>query len=213
MLLHILFDTLKVHDKTMNTMKLVMSMTLVLLTLSGTVSAQQSFQVSPEKSSIKWVGKKVTGQHNGSIGLSGGTLEVDDKTIKGGEFTIDMTSITVLDLTGDMKGKLEGHLNSDDFFSVAKFPAASFKITKAVATDSKDANYEITGDLTIKGITNPITFPAKVVLTKAGFITSGKFTIDRTKWDVRYGSGSFFEGLGDKTIYDDIELELYVVSK
>lgn len=195
----------------MKTLKTILSILAIVFGSLTMAVAQSSYGVNPEKSNLKWVGKKVTGQHNGIISVSDGSLTVNDGNITAGTFTIDMTSIEVLDLTGDMKGKLEGHLASDDFFSVANNPTATFTITKA---ESKGGNkFDITGNLTIKGITNEISFPAKVVLNKAGFIADAEFTIDRTKWDVRYGSGSFFEGLGDKTIYDDIELKLYVVSK
>lgn len=195
----------------MKTLKLTLVMVLAFVSL--TLSAQTKHAVNTSKSNLEWVGKKVTGQHNGDVKLKNGSLTTNGDKITAGEFTIDMTTLQVLDLKGDMNGKLLGHLQSDDFFSVEKHNTATFVLKSATAKKGENgANYEITGDLTIKGITNSITFPAKIVLSKAGFVANADFTIDRTKWDVKYGSGSFFDGLGDKTIYDDIEFSLYLTS-
>lgn len=195
----------------MKTLKLTFVM--ILATISLSLSAQTAHKVNTAKSNLEWVGKKVTGQHNGDVKLKSGSLTVSGDKITAGEFTIDMTSIRVLDLDGEMNGKLLGHLKSDDFFSVEKNNTATFVLKSATPKKGENgANYVITGDLTIKGITNSISFPAKVVLSGSGFVANADFTIDRTKWDVRYGSGSFFEGLGDKTIYDDIEFTLYLTS-
>ena len=195
----------------MKTLKLTLVMFLAVTSLS--LSAQTKHVVNTAKSNLEWIGKKVAGQHNGDVKLKSGSLTTQGDKITAGEFTIDMTSIQVLDLDGEMNGKLLGHLKSDDFFSVEKHNTATFVLKDAKPKKGENgANYEITGDLTIKGITNSITFPAKVVLAGSGFVANADFTIDRTKWDIKYGSGSFFEGLGDKTIYDDIEFSLYLTS-
>ena len=154
-----------------------------------------------EESSISWVGKKVTGKHNGTINLKEGALEMEDGQLTGGSFSIDMTSLVVSDLKGEYKGKLEGHLKSDDFFSVANHPTANFVINK-VSSLGTPGDYKVSGDLTIKGITKPIKFHANVADNQA----TAEITIDRSEFDVRYGSGSFFDNLGDKTIYDDFYL-------
>lgn len=185
---------------------------MALLFVSTFSFAQSSFDVNTDKSSLKWLGKKVTGQHDGTINIKSGTIETDGSKLTGGSFIIDMTSIKVLDIEdADYNAKLKGHLESDDFFSVASHKEAKFVITGVKKADGDQ--YTITGDLTIKGITNSISFPAKVIVKKSGVIATADFTIDRTLWDVKYGSGSFFDGLGDKTIYDDIAFTLYLVSK
>ena len=158
-------------------------------------------KVSVKSSSITWVGKKVTGKHSGTIDLKDGFFEMENGNITGGEFVIDMNSIACTDLEGDSKGQLEGHLKSDDFFGVENHPTAKLVITNAV----KDGNsYTVTGDLTIKETTAPISFD----LQQAGDNFTTTLTIDRSKYNVRYGSGSFFDNLGDKTIYDDFTLDI-----
>lgn len=158
-------------------------------------------KVSVKSSSITWVGKKVTGKHSGTIDLKDGFFEMENGNITGGEFVIDMNSIACTDLEGDSKGQLEGHLKSDDFFGVENHPTAKLVITNAV----KDGNsYTVTGDLTIKETTEPISFD----LQQAGDNFTTTLTIDRSKYNVRYGSGSFFDNLGDKTIYDDFTLDI-----
>ena len=151
-------------------------------------------------SSIVWKGYKVTGSHTGTLGLKSGSLTFDGDVLTGGEFVIDMTSLTCTDLTGDYAAKLNGHLMSDDFFGVEKFPTAALEITD-VKSSGKNS-YSVTGDLTIKGITQPVTFDASVYGKKA----TANLKIDRTLYDVKYGSGSFFEGLQDNLIYDEFDL-------
>jgi len=137
------------------------------------------------------------GQITGLIG--GGTDNNDTFT---GEFVMDMSSITVTDLSGENKGKLEGHLKSEDFFGVEKHPTAKLVITSAASKGN--GKYGIVADLTIKNETNPITFD----LEMNGDSAMTHLTIDRSKYNVRYGSGSFFDNLGDKTIYDNFELDV-----
>ncbi len=198
-------------------MKSIKFMALALLAVFsfGTVTAQTTHTVNPAKSSLKWLGKKVTGQHNGTVDVKSGSLTVNGEQITGGTFVLDMTTIKVDDIPQSDKGNasLVGHLKSDDFFSVDKHKEATFKITKVEAKAGENgATHQITGDLTIKGITHSITFPAKVILQNSGFVATAKFTIDRTKWDIKYGSASIFSGIGDKAIYDDIEFDLYITS-
>lgn len=158
-------------------------------------------EVNVSESTATWKGYKVTGSHDGTIALSSGFLMMDGKTLTGGEFVVDMTSITCADLeAGDGKEKLEGHLKSDDFFGVANHPTA-----KLVFTDVAELNktsYTVTGNLTIKDITNPITLVVSMFEGKA----TATMKVDRSKFDVKYGSGSFFDNLGDKTIYDEFDL-------
>ncbi|KLT65212.1 YceI family protein [Pedobacter sp. BMA] len=167
-----------------------------------------TYTVDAAKSTITWIGKKVTGSHNGTISLQSGTLNVDGKKVTGGTFTIDMNSIK----DADGSAKLEGHLKADDFFGTAKFPTATFVITKVTGSD---ANLTVTGNLTIKGITKPLSFPASVTVNTDGTVSAlaGKITVDRTKYDIRYGSKSFFDSIGDKAIDDNFEIGVKLVAK
>ena len=162
-------------------------------------------------STITWVGKKVTGQHNGTILLKSGSLEMQDDQLTGGRFTIDMTSIICEDLSGEYKDKLEGHLKSKDFFNVEVFNDATFTITKAVPQGV--GNYKVVGDITIKGITKEISFSTSLKNDNGKITATSDITIDRSNFNVRYGSGSFFDNLGDKTIYDNFDLSVTLVSK
>ena len=180
-------------------------------------SAVQTLKLDADQSVLNWTGTKVTGKHQGTLKLKSGSLQLDHGQIKGGAFDIDMTSLVDTDLKDpDYKTKLETHLRSEDFFSVAKNPLAIFKITsvKPIANAAAgQPNQEITGDLTIKGITHPVTFPAIVTLGKVKAEATGTVKIDRTKYDIRYGSGKFFQGLGDKLINDDFTIDLKLVSQ
>lgn len=164
-----------------------------------------------EDSKITWIGRKVGGSHNGSINLKEGALQMENGKIIGGRFVIDMTSITDEDLSGEYKTKLEGHLKSDDFFGVEKYPTATFEITEAIPQGP--GNYKITGNITIKGITKEIKFPAKVTEDNGVYTATANLTIDRSEYNVRYGSGSFFDDLGDKVIYDDFDLSVSISAK
>ncbi|MCU0345387.1 MAG: YceI family protein [Saprospiraceae bacterium] len=182
---------------------------LALVAFAFTTIADHT--VDTAASNIVWKGYKVTGSHTGNVKIKNGSLQVQDGVLKGGSFDIDMTSITCTDLEGDMAGKLVGHLKSDDFFGAANHPTAKFVITRALPQDSK-GNYKIIGNLTIKETTKEIKFFANVTTTGKPTAT-GKITIDRSEFNVKYGSGSFFDGLGDKTIYDEFELDVKLVSK
>jgi len=172
---------------------------------------QKTYKVDPAKSKSVWIGTKVTGTHTGNINLSGGTLKYDGKVITGGTIEFDLNSITCTDLTDKAyNDKLIGHLKADDFFGVAKFPTAKFEISKVVPKTGE--NYDVTGKLTIKGITQEITFPAVIKASAVTIVTVAKITVNRTKFDIKYGSASFVDGLGDKAISDDFVLEVNVVA-
>jgi len=178
-----------------------------ILGSSFTGKQSNSLKVNTAKSSLKWFATKVTGKHDGTVKLSSGSLLTDGKSVTGGSFDIDMTSLTVVDITDPgMNGKLLGHLKSDDFFSVEKNKTAHFEITKVTSKSGND--FDLTGKMTIKGITQEITFPATIITTAKEVKATAKITLDRTKWDIKYGSGKFFEGLGDKIIHDDFVIEL-----
>ncbi|TDG37899.1 YceI family protein [Pedobacter changchengzhani] len=166
-----------------------------------------AYIVDASKSTVTWIGKKITGSHNGTIMLQSGTLNVNGKNITGGSFVMDMTSIK----DADGSAKLEGHLKAEDFFGVVKFPTSNFVITKVLGLG---ANVKVEGNLTIKGITKPINFPA-IISVNNGVVSAlaGKIVVDRTKYDIRYGSKSFFDSIGDKAIDDNFELAVKLVAK
>lgn len=156
--------------------------------------------VNVEKSKVTWKAYKVGGGHVGSIQLKEGALMFDKGKLTGGEFVVDMTTLVPTDVEGESKSKLTNHLKSDDFFGVENHPTSKLVFTKAEAFNKN--SYTVTGNLTIKGITNPITLVVSVYDNKA----TATMKVDRAKYNVKYGSGSFFENLGDKTIYDEFDL-------
>lgn len=181
-------------------------------------NAGTTYKIDPAQSKMTWHGKKVTGEHNGTINISQGDILVNKNQVVGGNVVIDMNSMANLDLKdAEYNQKLMGHLKSDDFFSTEKHPEATFKInnvTPIKGAKAGAANYNVNGNLTIKGITKPVTFPA-VVNVQGNTITakSDAVTLDRTKWDIRYGSKSFFANIGDKAINDDFTVQFNLVAK
>ena len=181
----------------------------LLFLFSNSIFSQTLTQsINITKSNVKWYGDEITGkQHYGSLKFKEGNIiltgtgKISDKIISG-NFIVDMTSLNVEDLTGRAKNSLEGHLKSDDFFSVNKFNFAYLKILKS--NDPVNGVQTINGDLTIKGISHPVTFTMELNGKKA----KSNLIFDRTKYDVKFRSGNFFQNLGDKLIYDDIKLEV-----
>lgn len=170
-----------------------------------------TYTIDAKATTAGWVGKKVTGQHNGKVNVSQGTVTADHGAITGGTFEIDMNSITCEDLTEkEWSDKLVGHLKADDFFGTDKFPTSKFEVTKVTA--KKDNDYDVTGKLTIKGVTNEVTFPAKIKMDEKTMVVIAKINVNRTKYGIKYGSASFFDGIGDKAINDDFELDVNLVA-
>ncbi len=182
-------------------MKLI-SLLFTTMTLAFFTTVE-TMKVDIDKSTVEWKATKVTGKHNGTINLSDGELTFENEQLSGGSFTIDMSTIKVTDIQGQGAGKLEGHLKSADFFGVEAHPKATFNITK-VAPRGMDGEYRVTGDITIKGMTKEVKFNT----TAKDGVANATITLDRTDFDVRYGSGSFFSNLGDKTIDDEFTLEV-----
>ncbi|MEE4196141.1 MAG: YceI family protein [Bacteroidales bacterium] len=178
------------------------------LLLMSIFAFAQEVPVNIEQSELKWTGKKVTGEHWGYIQLQEASLMVKNDQIKSGVFKIDMRSMDCQDLENEKtNAQLIGHLKSDDFFSVDQYPVSTLKIKEA--TPFQQGFAEIKGDLTIKGITQPISFKAEQLVN--GY--KATITVDRTKYNVRYGSGKFFDNLGDNMIYDDFTLEVKIITK
>ncbi|MDQ4141146.1 MAG: YceI family protein [Bacteroidota bacterium] len=178
-------------------------------------AAVTTLEADPAASTITWTAKKVGGQHNGTVKLSKGSLQVNGKKLVGGNFVMDMTTITDVDITNEeFNKKLTGHLKSEDFFSVEKNPTSTFKITKAVPIAGAKAgapNYTITGDLTIKGITNPVTFPAAIKIDGTNAEATAKVEVDRIKYDIKYRS-SILGTAADKIIDDTFVMDIKLVA-
>ena len=187
-------------------MKNLKTLAIAILAFTTTTLVAQTKTINTDKSQVKWYGEKVTGKHDGTVDLSSGTMIFSKNKVVGGTFTIAMPTLAVTDLTEDQgKAKLEGHLKSDDFFSTTNHKEA--KLVFKTITAKANQMYTVTADLTIKGITNPVTFDLKANATTA----STTFKVDRTKYDIKFKSGSFFENLGDKAIYDDFTIAVNLV--
>ena len=188
------------------------SLGVLLLAFSLTTAVMaETKKVDVNKSKVEWTGKKLTGSHNGTINIKEGSLEVDNGKLSGGKVVMDMSSIKDVDITdAESNAKLVNHLKSDDFFSVATHPTSTLEITKVEGTTT---NHTITGSLTIKGITHPVSFTATSAKDGQSLVYDGDLTIDRSKFDVRFGSKSFFNDIGDRAINDDFTLDFHLVAQ
>jgi polyisoprenoid-binding protein YceI len=197
-------------------MKTVKNLTLVAIAIVAmsftSILNDGNHQINNQESKVAWIGKKVTGQHVGTVAIKKGELVIKNGQLQGGAFTIDMTSITSTDLEGEYLQKLNGHLKSSDFFGVDKFPEAKFVITE-VSPNGSNGKFAVTGNMTIKSTTQSISFDAQLVNNGDKIIAVADIVIDRSVYDIRYGSGSFFDNLGDKTIYDDFTLTVNLVTE
>jgi polyisoprenoid-binding protein YceI len=180
---------------------------------TNTLELVSTYSIETEKSRLVWKGKKVIGSgHTGTIKLSEGTLKTEGDTLTGGEFELDMLSITCTDIPdAQTNARLMGHLNSDDFFATYQFTTARFVMDTVVARG--EDQYEIAGNLTIKGITHPVRFYAVVSITPKQLFAEAKIVVDRTLYGIRYGSTSFFGNLGDKAISNTFQLEVALVAR
>ncbi len=176
-----------------------------------------TYKLQPQLSTLGWEGKAVTHGHTGTIQFTGGDLLVKKDAVVGGTVTVDMKTIKPTNIPdAESQGKFVGHMSSDDFFGAEKNPTATFKIVSVTPIKGAAAtanNATIAGDMTIKGVTNRITFPAKVGVKNGVAAATGKVTIDRTKFGLKYGSKSFFDSIGDKAINDEFTLDFNVLAK
>lgn len=189
---------------------------LLSMMLPMSIWAQTSVKVDLSKSIVKWEGAKVTGStHNGSVALQSGKLIHKNGLISGGEFVIDMNSITNADVENvDYNKKLVNHLKGEDFFDVAKYPTATLVITKvAKAKNQNLASHVLTVNLTIKGVTQSMKIPAKVTYANGKVTATSSFTVDRSLFGVKYGSETFFGSLGDKAIKNDMKFDVAIVAE
>jgi polyisoprenoid-binding protein YceI len=177
--------------------------------LSIHVGDEKYIKIDTKESVVTWKGSSVQGAHTGYVYISKGELMIENGQLMGGTVEVDMSTIEGDDHRSD--NNLINHLKDPDFFDVKKFPISTIAITKVELTNGEDK--EITGNLTIKGITNSVSFPAKLEVNEGIVNANGKLVIDRTKWDVRYNSGKFFANLADETISDSIEFNIKIVAK
>ncbi|MEY4904631.1 MAG: hypothetical protein RLZZ292_2446 [Bacteroidota bacterium] len=183
---------------------------IALTTINAANPTPKPYKVDAAKSTFKWTGKKVAGEHWGYVKFSGGQLTTENNAVTGGSFTVDMTSIDVQDLQGEWAGKLAGHIKGDDFFGTDKFPSSTL-VLKSVT--SKGGNeYDVKADLTIKGITNEVMFPATITTTATEVTTKATFKVNRIKYGIKYNSGNFFKDLGDKAIDDEFTVDVNLVA-
>jgi len=167
----------------------------------------QKFKIVASQSTINWVGKKVTGAHNGTIDIKKGEVILKNGKLSAGNFIIDTTSIKVLNVTDPLaNARFASHLASDDFFATQEFPEASLEITSV-------SGIHVQGNLSIKAIAHPIAFDAAVNVSGDLLTAAGLLVIDRTKYDMKFRSGNFFKDLGDSLIYNNFELNVSIVAK
>ena len=166
-------------------------------------ASDASYTINPDQSIIVWTGREVTtSKHFGNIYFASGQFEVKSGLISSGEFVVDMTTIDNQDLPEERRGRLEAHLKSDDFFSVESHPTALLSILSSESV--ADGKWMVSGELTIKTFTHPVEFE----MSNSNDGWKANLVFDRSKYEVKFRSGSFFENLGDKLIYDDIELAI-----
>jgi polyisoprenoid-binding protein YceI len=183
--------------------------TTLLVALTTAAAAQSTFVIDTAATKLVWTARKVTGQHHGGIKVRSGTVSWSGNGLLGAEVTIDMGSITDADMEGEWAAKLVHHLKSPDFFDTDAFNTATFRTTKVeeiAGAETGKPNYSVTGDLTIKGVTGPVTFNTLAWQERRGVRAAGTIVFDRTVYGIKFRSGNFFEGLGDKMIDDMVEL-------
>jgi len=187
-------------------------LSISIITLFSFTTHVDKVSANKKSSSVIWTGSKPTGSHTGNVTLKDGHLLFDHGNLVGGEFTIDMTSITCTDIESEKKNKyLVDHLKDEDFFDVNKFPEAKLVVNRV--KNLQGSQFEMKGNMTIKGITKPVTFNADIKINRNSYTAIAKIVIDRTKWGVEYKSGNIFKDLGDKIIYDDMEFDIFLVSE
>jgi polyisoprenoid-binding protein YceI len=182
-------------------MKRIISLSVFMALAVLNIHAQDRYTADTQRTKLQWLGEKVTGQHTGTIALKSGWLSWKDNKIVSGEFIIDMNSLK----DSESNERLEGHLKSDDFFGVEKYPEANLIITGSTPFDKGTG--VVTGNLTVKGVSKPIEFKSAFQKKDDGLWFFANIVVDRTEYNIRYGSGTFIDNLGDKTIYDEFKLK------
>ena len=190
--------------------KLILIVALTISNLTA-LKAQNQLNINLSESRVEWFGEKVTGSHSGNVSLSSAHFIMGKEHIEGGVFVMDMKSIKCTDIESpEYAAKLENHLMDDDFFGSETYPTASFTFTKVIFDGT---SYLITGKMNIKGMSQEITFPAQFHRENGNLIADAIVKVDRTKHDIKYGSGAFFDDLGDRMILDEFTLNIHLVTK
>ena len=184
---------------------------IILVTFIFSISLCDIYKIDIDKSKIYWIGRKITGQHNGTIDIKNGYIDINQGSITDGLFEIDMSSITVLDMNEKYNKKLESHLKNSDFFDVQEFPVSVFKIKKSYNFFMID-NIIFEGDLKIKDILIKKSIPATISVNDSIAEAIGIIEIDRTLFDITYGSSSFFDNLADRAIDNNFTLKFKIVA-
>jgi polyisoprenoid-binding protein YceI len=206
----------KYFNSRRNKMKTLITMMLAFATTLATAAQDKpmttSYKIDNAASTVGWEAKKVVGGHSGNVSIKDGTITLTGEIITAGEINVDMNSITVSDIPADNEynAKLVGHLKSPDFFNIEKFPGAKLVIKSSEKTKT---GLKIKGDLTFIGKTNAIEFDAVVSNVKGVYTAKSNVVLDRTKWDLKYGSTDFFKGLGDKAINNEFTLAINLSAK
>jgi polyisoprenoid-binding protein YceI len=192
--------------------KTVITAFMALITLMSMTTKPEPtiFKVEVSKSTFKWTGKKVAGTHWGYVKFSDGNLQIKNGVLVGGIFNMDMTTIDCQDTQGEWGEKLVGHLKSDDFFNANGFPKATLVIKSATAKGNNQ--YDVVADLSIKGKTNEVKFLSTVLISGQTASATANFDVDRTRYGIKYGSGSFFDNLGDKAIENNFNIDVNLVA-
>ena len=189
---------------------------IFIIVFVSILTAADTLQVDMENSQIKWIGRKVTGEHSGTLNLSGGWVVVGKNSINSGKFIFDMASISNTDIESpEWKQKLEDHLKSEDFFHTDSFPHAILEIKgrQSLIIENSKKSEQIMAVLSIRGITHEIKFPFDLTQSQNNFNAEGSVDIDRTLYNIQYKSGKFFDELGDKLIYDNFTVQFMVQTK
>ena len=198
-----------IMNKTMIFLYLLVASTTNIFAGSG----NDNYTLNAQSSKFVWKADKVTGSHSGDLHFKSGNLITKDEKLIGGSFEVDMSTINDTDLEGEWKQKMDKHLKSESFFNIEKFATSKFEITNVEYIPTDRAAYKITGKLTIMGVTNEISFSAKVSIDGKTLTAQTEFKIDRTKWGIKYNSGQFYPDLGDKMIYDDFLVTILLVAE
>lgn len=170
------------------------------------------FEIQKQSSTINWTGKKVLGLHTGSIDITKGFIDISNKKIESGDVAIDMTSLVITDIDDEKTHQdFKNHLWHDDFFSIHTYETSHLRITEGTLIEKNE--YTLSGLLTIKDITHPITFTAKIEILSEYLYSTGEIVIDRTLYNIRYGSGKFIDNLGDKLIHDEFVLQFKLIGQ
>ncbi len=200
--------------------KLILSIATIVTSLSVFATPPgknaEKLKVNTTESKVNWLAKKVTGQHEGYVKIKAGEVIVEQNKLVGGTVIVDMTTLDATDLKGEYHDKLVGHLKSNEFFGTETFNSAILVIKSATPIANAKAgenNYTIVADLTIKGITKEVTFPATVIIEKTKVTANAEVNVNRTLYDIKYGSASFFEGIGDKAIDDMFNLKVSIIAQ